>query len=150
MTYSRFQFAYKKDRSTKDPCIAFDHHLRSHLDQPSSYTRILFVDFTSAFNTIVPNILLRRLKTLGSPFYLRSVVKPFLVDRQQFVRIGDTGCPQGCVLSPILFSIYTDFMRETHTDIKISTYVDDTAVVGLLNFKDSDTSYLFSMPYRPL
>ena len=101
-----FEFAYKKDRSSKDACIALDHHLRSHLDQPLSYARILFVDFTSAFNTIVPNILLDRPKTLGVPFYLRSMIKSFLVDRQQFVRIGghksdvlncDIGCPQGCV-----------------------------------------------------
>ena len=56
-------------------CIVLDHHLASHLDKPSSYTRILFLDFTSAFNTIVPNILLDRLKALVVAFYLRSVVK---------------------------------------------------------------------------
>ena len=56
------------------------------------------------------------------------MIKSFLVDRQQFVRIGehksdvlncDTGCPQGCVLSPVLLSIYTDFIRAIRTDIKI-------------------------------
>ena len=67
-----FEFAYKKDRSTKDACTALDHPLRSHLDQPSSYARILFVDFTSPFNTIMPNISLDGLKTLGLPLYLFS------------------------------------------------------------------------------
>ena len=70
-----FQSAYKKDRSTKDAYIALHHQLRSHLDQPSTYARILFVDFTSAFNITMSNILLDKLKTLGVPFYLRSVVE---------------------------------------------------------------------------
>ena len=112
----------------------------------------MFVDFTSASNTIVPNILLDRLKTCGVPFYLRSVIKSFLVNRQQFIQIGedkslvlncDTGCPQGCVLSPVLFSIYTEFIGAAHTDIKTFKYADDMVVVGLLNIKDSDTLYPF-------
>ena len=55
----------------------------------------------------------------------------------------DISCPQGCVLSPVLFSIYTDFIRAARTDIKTFKYADDMAIVGLLNFKDSDTSYHF-------
>ena len=41
------KFEYKKDG--RDACTALNHHLRSHLDQPSSYTRILFVNFTATF-----------------------------------------------------------------------------------------------------
>ena len=68
----------------------------------------------------MPNILIDKLKSFDVPHYLISVIKSFLVDRQQFVRIADQnsdilscdiGCPQGCVLSPVLFSIYTDFFK---------------------------------------
>ena len=147
-----YQYAYKRGCSTKDACIGLDYFLRSHLDKPSTYARILFVDFTSAFNTIVPKILLDKLESLDVPFFLRSVIKSFLVDRQQFVRIAEQksgilhcniGCPQGCVLSPILFSIYTDFIRSTHPNVKIFKYADDMAIVGLLSFKDPDTSFPF-------
>ena len=86
------------------------------------------------------------------PHYLRSVIMSSLVDRQQYVRIGDKksdilnwdiGFPQGCILSQVLFSIYTDFLKSTHPDIKIFKYADDMALVGLLNFKDPDTSFPF-------
>ena len=70
--------------------------------------------FTSAFNTIVPSILIEKLKSMSVPSYLLSVIKDFLVDCQQYVNIGhlksselscDIACPQGCVLSPVIFPI---------------------------------------------
>ena len=51
------------------------------------------------------------------------------------------GCPQGCVLSPVLFSIYTDFIRSGHDNIKLFKYADDMAIVGLLNFKADNEFY---------
>ena len=71
------QFAYKKSHSTKDACIGLDYFLRSHLEDPSTYARVLFVDFTSAFNTIVPSILLEKLKSVNVPYYLQSLSKLF-------------------------------------------------------------------------
>ena len=35
------QFAYRCKRSTKDACISLDHFVRSHLEKPNSYARIL-------------------------------------------------------------------------------------------------------------
>ena len=88
---------------------------------------------------------------MGVPNYLLSFISDFLTDRQQFVRINknqssvlscDIGCPQGCVLSPILFSIYTDFIQSEHTNVKILKYADNMAIVGLLDFK-TDASFYF-------
>ncbi len=31
------------------------HYVLQYLDRPGTYVRILFVDFSSAFNTIIPN-----------------------------------------------------------------------------------------------
>ena len=59
------------------------------MDKPSTYDRILFVDFTYALNTIVPKIVLEKQESVAMPFFLRSVIQSFLVDKQQFVRIAD-------------------------------------------------------------
>ena len=130
---------------------SLDYFIRSHLEKPCTYALVLFVDFSSAFNTRVPNILCDKLYGMGVPNYLLSFISDFLTDRQQFVRINknqssvlscDIGCPQGCVLSPISFSIYTDFIQSEHTNVKILKYVDDMAIVGLLDFK-ADASFYF-------
>ncbi len=48
------QFAYRSNRST-DNAIAFTLHTAlSHLENKNAYVRMLFVDYSSAFNTIVP------------------------------------------------------------------------------------------------
>ena len=46
-------------------------------------------------------------------------------------------------MSPVLFSIYTDFIRAARTDIKVFKYAGDITIVGLLSFTDPDTSYPF-------
>lgn len=49
----QLQFAYKANRSTDDAIFMALHTVLEHLEQTN--TRILFVDYSSPFNTIVPN-----------------------------------------------------------------------------------------------
>ncbi len=57
------QFAYRANRSVDD---AVNMGLQ-HLDRSGAYVRILFVDFSLAFNTIIPNLLLPKLTQLSMP-----------------------------------------------------------------------------------
>ncbi|KAF7666674.1 hypothetical protein LDENG_00096780 [Lucifuga dentata] len=43
-----------------------------------------------------------------------------------------TGSPQGCVLSPLLFILYTNCCTSTFPNRHLIKYVDDTALVSLL------------------
>ncbi|KAK7930368.1 hypothetical protein WMY93_006763 [Mugilogobius chulae] len=111
-----YQFAYRAHRSTEDAIITALHTVLQHLDQKGTYARLLFIDYSSAFNTIVPSRLIMKLLNLGLSSSLCMWIRDFLTKRPQAVRLGQhlsstvtlsTGAPQGCVLSPLLYSLYT-------------------------------------------
>ncbi len=141
-------FAYRSNRSTDD-AIAFTLHTAlSHLENKNTYVRMLFVDYSSAFNTIVPATLVAKLQTLGLNRSLCSWILDFLTGRSQVVRMGNntsslilnTGAPQGCVLSPLLYSLYTHDCTATHSSNVIIKFADDTTVIGLITDND-ETAY---------
>ncbi len=86
------QFAYRSNRSTDD-AIAFTLHTAlSHLENKNTYVRMLFVDYSSAFNIIVPATLVAKLQTLGLNWC--SWILDFLTGRSQVVRMGNNTDPQ--------------------------------------------------------
>ncbi|KAK3562413.1 hypothetical protein QTP86_033563, partial [Hemibagrus guttatus] len=132
------QFAYRSNRSVDDAVNMALHFILQHLDSPGSYARILFVDFSSAFNTIIPALLRDKLFQLNVPDSMCSWITDFLTDRRQFVRLGthvsdlqhiSTGPPQGCVLSPLLFSLYTNGCTFGHQSVKLLKFADNTTLI---------------------
>ncbi len=86
------------------------------------------MDFSSAFNTIIPDLLLPKLTQISIPTSICQWITSFLTDRQQLVRLGkytsstrttSTGAPQGCVLSPLLFSLYTNDCTSKDPSVKL-------------------------------
>ena len=78
-----YQFAYKHNRSTEDATRTLLHNAYTHLEKPSSFARILFIDSSSAFNTIQPHLMASKLLKLD-PRLILSIVD-FLVSRSQTV-----------------------------------------------------------------
>ncbi len=138
------QFAYRANRSVDDAVNIGLHYVLQHLDRPGTYMRILFVVFSLnsiSFNTIIPNLLLPKLTQLSVPTSICQWINSFLTDRHQPVRLGklssstrtiSTGAPQGCDLSPLLFSFYTNDCTSKDLSVKLLKFADDTTFIGLI------------------
>ncbi len=65
-TLDPLQFAYRPNRSTDDAISQVLHLYLAHIDSKNgNYVRLLFIDYSSAFNTIVPIKLAVKLSDLG-------------------------------------------------------------------------------------
>jgi len=149
------QFAYMANRSTEDAINTLLHGTYKHLEKPKTYVRMLFLDFSSAFNTIQPHLMVSKLLKMEVNPVLIQWVYSFLTGRQQRVRItgaGDvmsqvivtnTGAPQGCVTSPALFTMYTADCRCGEEGVVQIKFSDDTSISGLI--QTDETSYKASV-----
>ena len=153
------QFAYRNGIGVDDALLYMQNSIYSHLDKTSSYVRIMFFDFSSAFNTIQPHLLAQKLKNMCIHPNIIKWILNYLTDRPQFVRLQNnrtntqphkntscntgtfitsnmiktfTGAPQGTVLSPFLFTLYTSDCRFAEKSCHLQKFSDDSAIVGLL------------------
>ena len=107
-TLDPLHFVYRLNRSTDDAIFIALHTALSHLNKRNTYVRMLFIDYSSVFNTLVPLKLITKLRSLGLNTSLFNWILDFLTGRPQAVRVGkntsatlilNTGASQGCLLS---------------------------------------------------
>ncbi|KAK3519819.1 hypothetical protein QTP70_006477 [Hemibagrus guttatus] len=139
------QYAYQPNGSSSDAITAAFHISLSHLEDKDTYIRILFSHYSSTFNTVIPHKLTHKLFALGLHPTLCDWLLDFLTGRPQSVRIGsrisatittNIGTPQGCVLSPIPYTLFTREYIASHKDNIILKFADNTAVIGRITGGD--------------
>lgn len=83
------QFAYKARRGVEDATATLLNLVLRHLEGNKKHARLLFIDFSSAFNCIQPHIFAHRLL---SNFYLDFNIVCWLIDfltnREQRIRVN--------------------------------------------------------------
>ena len=107
------QFAYKAKRNVEDACLLFTNNILKHLEKNRNYARVLFIDFSSAFNTIQPHVMVQKLKDLD---VRNDIIAWFLTHRRHYVKLNDslsellqinTGAPPRVrTVSNIVYNLY--------------------------------------------
>ena len=135
--YDSYQSAYRASRSTETALIRIINDLLLASDS-GQVSLLTLLDLSAAFDTIDHSILLTRLHdSFGISKTVLSWFQSYLSGRTQTVSVNgilsspatlDCGVPQGSVLGPVLFSLYTTPLADIISNHSINHhfYADDT------------------------
>ena len=131
-----FQSAYTKFNSTETTLLTLHDHIIRAISQ-QQVTGLCLLDLSAAFDTIDHSILLQRLKSwFGINNTVLSWIQSYLSSRSFTVSINIKsspfqllyGVPQGSVLGPLLFILYTTPLSHiiSQSSVNHKLYADDT------------------------
>ena len=106
----------------------------------------MFFDFSSTFNIIQPHSLEEKLLKIKVSAPTILWVLDYLTSRPQYVKLGpsvtsktictNTGAPQGTVLSPFLFSLYTADCKSVHESCPVTKFAHDIGLTEQVTVDD--------------
>lgn len=130
------QFGFRNQHSTIEQVHRVAKTIRSDLEH-KRYCSAAFLDISQAFDKVWHTGLLYKLKkSLPHEFY--QVLKSYLHNRYFQIKHGeslsnlhpiDSGVPQGSVLGPVLYLLYTSDLPTSNNTVT-ATFADDTAILA--------------------
>ena len=142
--YCDVQSGYRKSHSCETLLLKFQDDVINEISR-NKFVAVLLLDLSAAFDAIDHNLLLKKLKSLyGIKGHALRWFESYLSGRTFSVKIRKTessieiviyGVPQGSILGPILFILYTkelaDIVRKC--GMKLHLYADDSTIYMTLN-----------------
>ena len=130
------QFGFRELHGTELQLLRLTEELHRSFDAKDTAVGV-FLDIKRAFDTVWHEGLVAKLYQFNVNPFLVQLIENYLSNRTFFVSIEESsstpralraGLPQGSVISPILYNIYTaDFPRVDA--VSLYSYADDTALV---------------------
>ena len=136
-SFNSVQSAYRRRHSTETELLRTTDFAHWTIDRGEA-TMLIALDISAAFDMVVHFTLLHRLSySFGIDDAALRWIKSYLSERSQFVRIGtgsskptvcDCRVPQGSVLGPVLFTLYTSPVAKVADEYGVvqQQYADDT------------------------
>jgi hypothetical protein len=127
------QHGFKKKHSTASLSLKLQSQIARALDS-GSYAMTASLDLSSAFDLVNTNLLIKRLRIIGLPSDIISLIETWLKRRSYYVSIDGSnsilhdlllGTVQGSILGPVLYALYVSPLFEFE---ELSAYADDTYI----------------------
>jgi len=137
------QSGFRPCHSTETAILRVLSDILSAVDR-GDFAALVLLDLSAAFDTVDHDIMLQRLQTsFGIGGAALNWFQSYLTSRTQYVRCGTSrsttvrlicAVPQGSVLGPILFIMYTSDLVSLIQQHRLSPhlYADDTQIYGAL------------------
>ena len=145
------QSAYKSSHSTETALLKIQNDIALSVDSGKAVALTL-LDLSAAFETIDHSLFCDCLHDwFGLDGTVLSWIKSYLSNRKQKIKIGDSfseavillfGVPQGSVLGPLLFTLYTSPLSQVISKLKVThhLYADDTQIYLAVDSRNFDSS----------
>lgn len=130
------QFGFRRGRSTIHQLQRVTNLVRRN-KAVSKSTAMAFLDIEKAFDNVWHDALTHKLLRYNFPTYLVKIIANYLSERTSQVCIGSSssqpyivnaGVPQGSILGPILYNLFTSDIPALPGNGTLSLFADDSAI----------------------